>query len=98
MLESPDAILLYIPLMKGLGMRWDDIKSTPRHELVTLLGAYQVHERFHSMDGYNDSDISEMAKNRPEVRSQYADYLQTRRKYNDMLGGEQKKPTFKGLR
>jgi len=97
MLESPDAVLLYIPLMKGLGMRWEDIKSTSRHELVTLLGAYQEHERFHSMDGYNDSDISEMAKTRPEVRSQYADYLQTRRKYNDMLG-KKEKPTFKGLR
>jgi hypothetical protein len=97
MLKSPDAVLLYIPLIKGLGMRWSEIKSTPRHELVTLLAAFQEHERFHSMDGYSDNDISEMAKNRPEVRSQYAEYLQTRRKYNDMLGGKKDKPTFKGL-
>jgi len=97
MLKSPDAVLLYIPLIKGLGMRWEDIKSTPRHELVTLLGAYQEHERFHSMDGYTDADISEMAKTKPEIRSQYADYLQTRRKFNDMLGGKREKPTFRGL-
>ena len=70
MLKSPDAVLLYIPLIKGLGMRWEDIKSTPRHEL---------------------------AKTKPEIRSQYADYLQTRRKFNDMLGGKREKPTFRGL-
>jgi len=97
MLESPDAVLLYIPLIKGLGMRWDDIKNTPRHELVTLLAASQEYEKFHSMDGYSDKDISEMAKDKPEIRSQYADYLQTRRKYNDMLGGKKEKPTFRGL-
>tara|TARA_R100000234_G_scaffold50031_1_gene29961 strand:- start:11244 stop:11540 length:297 start_codon:yes stop_codon:yes gene_type:complete len=97
MLESPDAVLLYIPLMKDLGMQWREIKNTPRHELISLLTANQEYEQFHSMDGYSDKDISEMAKDRPEIRPQYAKYLETRRKYQDMLGEKQKRPTFKGL-
>jgi len=97
MLESPDAVLVYIPLMKNLGMRWNDIKQTPRYELLGLLSASQEHEIFHSMDGYSDKDISEMAKERPEVRTQYAQYLEMRRKYSDMLGEKTKRPTFKGI-
>ena len=97
MLESPDAVLVYIPLMKNLGMRWNDIKQTPRYELLGLLSASQEHQIFHSMDGYSDKDISEMAKERPEVRTQYAQYLEMRRKYSDMLGEKRKRPTFKGI-
>ena len=97
MLESPDAVLVYIPLMKNLGMRWNDIKQTPRYELLGLLSASQEHQIFHSMDGYSDKDISEMAKERPEVRTQYAQYLEMRRKYSDMLGKKTKRPTFKGI-
>tara|TARA_R100000789_G_C2922054_1_gene126620 strand:- start:197 stop:493 length:297 start_codon:yes stop_codon:yes gene_type:complete len=97
MLESPDAVLVYIPLMKDLGMRWNDIKQTPRYELLGLLSASQEHQIFHSMDGYSDKDISEMAKERPEVRTQYAQYLEMRRKYSDMLGEKRKRPTFKGI-
>ena len=54
MLESPDAVLLYIPLMKELGMNWGDIKNTPRHELVGLLSANAEYEMFHSMDGITE--------------------------------------------
>ena len=54
MLESPDAVLLYIPLMKELGMNWGDIKNTPRHELVGLLSANAEYEIFHSMDGITE--------------------------------------------
>jgi len=97
MLESPDAVLLYVPLMKDLGMKWDEIKQTPRYELMGLLSASQEYQIFHSMDGYNDKDINEMAKERPEIRSQYAEYLEMRRKYSDMLGEKAKKPTFKGI-
>tara|TARA_R100001594_G_scaffold45247_1_gene78033 strand:+ start:3923 stop:4213 length:291 start_codon:yes stop_codon:yes gene_type:complete len=96
MLESPDAVMLYIPLMKHLGMSWKEIKDTPRHELGGLLQAHQEYEVMHSMDGYNDADVSEMAKKKPEVRSQYVRYLETRRKYSDMLG-KTKKLSFKGL-
>ncbi len=96
MLESPDAVLLYIPLMKDLGMSWNEIKHTPNHELQGLLRASQEYQSLHSLDGYTDKDISEIAKNKPEIRSQYAQYMEKRRKYEEMVGIK-KKVTFKGV-
>ena len=96
MLESPDAVMLYIPLMKHLGMSWKEIKDTPRRELGGLLNAYQEYTVMHSMDGYNDEEVSEIAKKKPEVRSQYVRYLETQRKYQDMIGMQQK-VTFRGV-
>ena len=96
MLESPDAVLLYIPLMKELGMAWSEIKNTPRYELDYLLAATYDYKRMHSMDGYDDKDINEMAKNKPSIRQNYVEYLTTRRKYEDMLGQE-RKLSFKGI-
>ena len=43
MVDSPEAVLLYIPLMKELGMSWEEIKSTPRMELEGLLEANKEH-------------------------------------------------------
>ena len=86
MTDTPDAVLLYIPLMKGIGMSWNEIKETPRHELEGLLAAYTQLENFHSMDGYDDNDISQMAKNKPAVRQSYHRYLETRAKYESMIG------------
>jgi hypothetical protein len=83
--------------MKDLGMQWREIKNTPRHELIGLLSAHAEYSEFHSMDGYSDKDISEMAKDRPEIRPQYARYLEKRRKFEDMLGEKKKRPTFRGL-
>ena len=96
MLDTPDAVLLYIPLMKGLGMSWHEIKNTSKAELQALLGAMYEHDTFHAYDGYSAEDISEMAKNKPEVRTGYHKYLETRRKYDDMLG-IQKQLSFGGL-
>ena len=86
MTDTPDAVLLYIPLMKGIGMSWNEIKNTPRHELEALLAAYTQHENFHSMDGYDDNDVSHMAKDKPQVRQSYHRYLETRAKYEAMIG------------
>ena len=96
MLESPDAVLLYIPLMKDLGMSWNEIKHTPNHELQGLVRASQDYQSLHSMDGYTDKEISEIAKNKPEIRSQYARYMEKRRKYEEMVGIK-KALTFKGV-
>tara|TARA_B100000287_G_scaffold326275_1_gene310565 strand:+ start:175 stop:465 length:291 start_codon:yes stop_codon:yes gene_type:complete len=96
MLESPDAVLLYIPLMKKIGISWNEIKHTPNHELQGLLRAANEYDTLHSMDGYTDKDISEIAKEKPEIRSQYAKYLEKRRKYDEMIG-KRKIVTFKGL-
>jgi len=96
MQESPDAVFLYIPLMKELGMDWSEIKNTPRYELEYLLAAHHEHQRFHSMDGYDDKDVQEMAKNKPQIRRQYSDYLETRRKYEKKMGVK-RKITFGGI-
>jgi len=96
MLESPDAVMLYIPLIKQLGMSWKEIKGTPRRELTGLLAAANEYAVMHSMDGYSDTDVSEMAKNKPEVRSQYVRYLETRRKYEDMIG-KKRQYSFRGI-
>jgi hypothetical protein len=45
------------------------------------------------MDGYSADDVSKMAKDKPEIRQQYHQYLKTRRKYDKMIGIE-KKVTF----
>ncbi len=47
------------------------------------------------MDGYDDEDVSKMAKDKPKVRQQYHQYLETRRKYNEKLGIK-KKISFRG--
>ena len=82
--------------MKHLNMRWKDIKNTPRVELLGLLLAYNEYEKFYSMDGYTEKQVSEMAKDNPKIRTQYIDYLETRRKFEDRAGAK-KQVTFKGL-
>lgn len=89
--------MIYVPLMKELGMRWSDIKNTPRHELVGLTVALREHQAYHCMDGYTAEDVSEMAKNKPQVRQQYHHYLETKRKYDEMIG-LRKKASFRDLR
>ena len=97
MQESPDAVCIYIPLMKNLGMSWAEIKSTPRIELEGILAAYSEWNTLHSFDGYNDNDISEMAKNRPEVRSQYGEYIEANRNLKEKLGRRVERKSFKDL-
>ena len=97
MTDSPEAVLIYIPLMKGIGMSWEEIKRPPRIELEGLLSAMHEYNTMHSMDGYDDKDVSEMAKNKPSIRSSYTKYLETRRKYEDMIGKTQQPKQFGDL-
>ena len=68
MREAPEPVLLYIPLMKDLGLSWNEIKETPRVELEGILVAYTEYQLLHSLDGYDDNDINNMAKNKPQIR------------------------------
>ena len=86
MVDSPEAVLLYVPLMKDLGMTWKEIKETPRMELEGLLAASHEYELLHSMDGYEGKDISDMSKHRPKIRSDYNRYMEQRRKYEELSG------------
>ena len=86
MVDSPEAVLLYIPLMKDLGMSWHEIKKTPRMELEGLLAASYEYNLLHGMDGYEAKDISDMSKHRPSIRSDYNRYMEQRRKYEKLSG------------
>ena len=97
MRDAPDAVCIYIPLMKHLGMSWTEIKKTPRMELEGLLAALGEFNVIHSFDGYNESDISEMAKNKPEVRSKYGEYVLANRRLKEKLGQKTERPSFQGL-
>ncbi len=62
-------------------MTWEEIKKTPRHELEGLVIALGEYNILHSFDGYTNKNISEMAKDNPEVAKQYAEYQAKQRKY-----------------
>lgn len=82
--------------MKELGMSWHEIKSTPRTEVAGLVAAYGIYTSMHSYDGYTPDDISHMAKDRPEVRSQYNKYLTINDNYKIKTGQKKmyKKASF----
>ena len=94
MREAPEPVLLYIPLMKDLGLSWNEIKETPRVELEGILVAYTEYQLLHSLDGYDDNYINNMAKNKPQIRGQYARYLEKKRKYYKTV---EEKKSFKDL-
>ena len=97
MVDIPDAVCLYIPLMKDLGMSWSEIKNTPRIEFEGILSAFGQYNKLHAFDGYSDQDISEMAKTRPEIRSQYGEYQLANRDLKEKLGKRVKVQGFKQL-
>jgi|TARA_R100000995_G_C3474002_1_gene119868 hypothetical protein len=96
MKEAPEPVLLYIPLMKELNLSWTEIKSTPRFELEGILMALGEYNRLHSLDGYDSEDINEMAKNKPSIRSKWAEYQSAKAKYYRSLDNNRPK-SFKGL-
>ena len=96
---APEAVYLIIPLMKELGMRWDDIKKSPRHELEGLLSAYHIYRQLHQFDGYTSDDINQQTKNRPsgDIRSQYNKYLELNQIYKERSGFKKKVKSFKDI-
>ena len=76
-------------------MSWTEIKATPRRELEGLVLAFHEYSKLHSFDGYDEKDVNDMAKNKPKLRSQYIQYLETKRKY--YATAESKKPSFKDV-
>ncbi len=95
MKESPEPVLLYIPLMKELGLSWSEIKDTPRIELEGLLCALSEHQVLHSLDGYDSDDIGKMSKTKPILRSQYAKYMSQKAKYYKGMEANNKPTSFK---
>ena len=97
MITSPDAVYVIIPCMKELGMSWSEIKNTPRHEMTGLLIALNNYNRMHQFDGYSAKDIAEMAKEKPQVRSDYAAYMNMKRSYELRAGKRHEVEDFKNI-
>jgi len=96
MIQAPEAVFLYIPLMKDLGLSWSEIKSTTKQELEGLLYGLSQHSRYHQFDGYDEKDISEMAKNKPQIRSDYYKYVELRDEYDEKMGKKRPEKSFEG--
>ena len=94
MRTSPDAVYVIIPCMKELGMSWQEIKTTPRHELTGLLKAFQHYTQMHHFDGYTADDVSDLAKNKPQIRSDYAKYMELNEVYKRRAGAKKKASSF----
>ena len=97
MKTSPEAVYVIIPCIKDLGMSWQEIKTTPRHELTGLLVAYSNYSLLHQFDGYSNEDISTMAKDRPELRGAYAKCLAFKASMEKKAGMQVKQQSFKEL-
>jgi hypothetical protein len=83
--------------MKELGMSWSEIKATPRHELNGLLVAMSNYNILHAFDGYTGEEISKLAKDKPQVRSDYGKSMELKAKYEMRAGKQQKTKSFKDL-
>ena len=45
----------------------------------------------HKFDGYDENDIGEMAKNKPQLRSDYYAYRELKDEYDEKMGIQTKK-------
>jgi hypothetical protein len=67
-------------------MSWSEIKATPRHELTGLLMALNNYNVIHQFDGYTPDEVGKLAKDKPEIRSQYSRSSGLKRKYERRAG------------
>jgi len=97
MRTSPDAVFVIIPCMKELGMSWNEIKITPRHELTGLLIALNNYNTIHQFDGYDADDIGKLAKDKPRLRSEYGRSMAMKERMERRAGSKPKPQSFRGL-
>ena len=90
MSTAPDAVYVIIPCIKELGMSWEDVKKTPRKELVGLLVAYSNYNIIHAFDGYSHEEIGNMSKDKPQIRSDYNKSMALKRDYEERSGMQRK--------
>ena len=67
-------------------------------ELEGLMVAYSEYLTGHSFDGYNSEDVSQMAKNKPEVRTQYMQHMEAKARLNDKLGKKTRRASAKDIK
>jgi len=78
-------------------MDWREIKSLPRKELEGLLFGLSQYSKMHQFDGYDEKDVSEMAKEKPAIRSDYYRYMELKRSYEERMGAERHAKSLKGI-
>ena len=83
--------------MKELNLSWAEVKSLPRVELEGLLYGLSQYSRMHQFDSMDEKDISEIAKNKPEIRSDYYKYLDLKRTYEERMGMRKQIKKFEGI-
>jgi hypothetical protein len=83
--------------MKELGMSWNEIKITPRHELTGLLIALSNYNLIHQFDGYDSDDIGRMAKDKPKLRTDYGRSIAMKERMERRAGSKPKQQSFKEL-
>ena len=72
--------------MKELHMNWSELKSLPRSELEGLLFGLSQYTKMHQFDGYDENQIGDMAKDKPQIRSDYYKYRELKDAYDARLG------------
>jgi len=97
MITAPDAVYVIIPCIKELGMSWEDIKKTPRRELVGLLAGMSNYNILHQFDGYTPDEIGEMSKEKPQLRQDYNRHLTLKRAYEQRSGKKEQVKSFKDI-
>ena len=83
--------------MKELNMSWADIKKTPSIELQGLYLAFQNYTVMHAFDGYDEKDVATMAKNKPDVRTQYLKTQEKKKYFEKKTGVKEESKDFKEI-
>ena len=78
-------------------MSWSEIKNTPNSELQGLLQALTTHQIVHAYDGYTPDDIGEMAKKKPQIRSDYARSMKLKAMLEQKAGVKRQVASFKDI-
>ena len=97
MITAPDAVYIIIPCMKELGMSWSEIKRTPRRELIGLVAAMSNYNQLHTFDGYTPEEIGDLAKDKPQIRTDYNRTMTLKDGYERRSGVKQKVRSFSEL-
>ena len=79
-------------------MNWSELKSLPRNELEGLLFGLSQYTKMHQFDGYDENQIGDMAKDKPQIRSDYYKYRELKDAYEARMGIKRKPKSLEQVR
>jgi hypothetical protein len=71
------------------------MRESPDNELDGLLKAFSTYTTIHAFDGYNPDDIGKLAKDKPNIRSQYNTAMELKRRMEERAGKQNEAKSFK---